>query len=53
MSTSYSCGDSDWTQEEKFSQRGPSAIGIISQGPWIPHWTSFKIQLLRVLGHLV
>ena len=40
MRTSYSWGDSDWTQEENFS-REQSVIGIISPGKWLilQHWT--------------
>jgi len=34
MGTSYSWGDSNWAQEEKFSQSERSAIGIISPGKW-------------------
>jgi len=40
----YSWGDSDWTQEENFSQGEQSDIGIISPGKWwVPkHWTLLR-----------
>ena len=46
MGTSYSWGDSDWTQEENFSQWEQSVIGIISPGKWwIPqHWTLLRFS---------
>jgi len=57
MGTSYSWGNSSWTQEENFSQWEQSAIGIISPGKWwIPQywtlqgfgWTGFWAILSRL-----
>lgn len=50
MGTSYSSGDSDWTEEENFSHWEQSAFGIISLGR--QHWT-LRIWLDRRLGHLI
>ena len=46
MGTSYSWGDSDWTQEKNISQWELAAIGIISPGKWwIPqYWTLLRFS---------